>query len=103
MNPQEVYQVLSKIEAAYSQFKINDETVLLWVNMGREMGFEQVMQKLMAHIATKPFPPAIAEIAAYEDIKNDFTEKIKQWEREGRERLERDAVFGRRKPQPSWL
>ncbi|MGG3451873.1 hypothetical protein ABER98_18780 [Domibacillus aminovorans] len=42
------------------------------------------------HIKNNKFPPSIAEISVYEAPENEHLEKVKQWEREGAERIERD-------------
>ncbi|WHY88167.1 replicative helicase loader/inhibitor [Neobacillus novalis] len=103
MEREEVYQVLEKIESAYQQFKISDETVIMWTKACRGMDFNLVMQKLIAFIAKSPFPPTIAEIAAFGVKRNDFLDKVKQWEQEGRDRIERDRRNSSRKLLPGWL
>lgn len=103
MRTEDVYQILAKIESIYPQFKIIDEMLVIWINMFSGMDFDLVMQKLLVHIAKSPFPPAIAEIAAYSDKENHFLEKTMLWEQEGRERIERDKKYGKRKPKPLWL
>ena len=61
MDKKEVIQVLATIESVYPQFKISDETVLMWLRVMKEMDCKLVMQKLTAHIARHPFPPVLAE------------------------------------------
>ncbi|TCN20418.1 replicative helicase loader/inhibitor [Mesobacillus foraminis] len=103
MGTDEVCEIVAKVQAIYPQFKINDEMLVIWMNMFRDMDFDLVMQKLLVHMAKSPFPPAIADIAAFADKGNHFLEKNMSWELEGRERIERDKKCGRRKPQPPWL
>ena len=103
MDKKEVIQMLATIESVYPQFKISDETVLMWLRVAKGMDYKLVMQKLTAHIAKHPFPPALAEIAVFQEKENHFLQQIEQWEQEGRERIERDQLFARRKPTPDWL
>ncbi|WP_102272190.1 replicative helicase loader/inhibitor [Cytobacillus massiliigabonensis] len=103
MNKKEVIQVLATIESVYPQFKISDEMVLMWLSVSKRMDFKLVMQKLAAYIAKHPFPPVLAEIAVFQEKENHFLQQTKQWEQEGRERIERDQLFARRKPTPDWL
>ncbi|WP_053363463.1 replicative helicase loader/inhibitor [Bacillus sp. FJAT-27251] len=103
MGSDEVSSILVKIQSAYPHFKVCDDTLLLWMKMGREMDFSLVMRKLLLHIARSPYPPSIAEIAAYRETENSFLEKNIQWEREGRERIEHDKKSGKRKPEPAWI
>lgn len=103
MKKKEVIQVLATIESVYPQFKISDETVLVWLKVSKGMDFNLVMQRLSAHIAKYPFPPVLAEIAVYPEAENHFLQQTKQWEQEGRERIARDHQFSRRKPTPDWL
>ena len=103
MDKKELIQVLATIESVYPQFKISDETVLMWLRVAKEMDFRLVMKKLTAHIAKHPFPPVLAEIAVFQETENQFLQQTKRWEEEGRERIERDQLFARRKPHPDWL
>ena len=103
MDKKEVIQVLATIESVYPQFKISDETVLMWLRVMKEMDCKLVMQKLTAHIARHPFPPVLAEISVFQERENHFLQQTKQWEQEGRERIVRDQQLARRKPMPEWL
>jgi hypothetical protein len=103
MEMEEVYQVLAKIESAYPQFKITDETVIMWKKACSGMEYRLVLQKLVAYIAKNRFPPTVAEIAVFAEKENHILDKVKQWEQEGRERIERDRKYSRRKLLPEWL
>jgi hypothetical protein len=103
MEKKEVIQILAMIESVYPQFKISDETVLMWLRVSKGMDYQLVMQRLTAHIAKHRFPPVLAEIAAFQESENRYLQKTKQWEQEGRERIERDHQLSRRKPSSDWL
>lgn len=102
MEKTEIYQILKMIESAYPQFKICDDTVIFWMNQCRDMEYSFVRKRLHAHIVKSPYPPVIADIAAYQQKENKFLERIKQWELEGRERIEHQSNR-KAKPIPSWL
>lgn len=103
MEKKEVFQLLAKIESVYPQFKITDDTVVMWFEVTKGMDYQLVMQRLTAHIVKNPFPPVLAEIAAFKQNDNQYLQKRIQWEQEGRERIERDQQLSRRKPSPDWL
>lgn len=103
MEQKEVIHILTIIESVYPQFKINDEMVLMWLKLLKEMDFNLVMERLTAHMTKHPFPPVISEIAAFQKTENVFLQRVKQWEKEGRERIERDQRLARSKPKPDWL
>lgn len=103
MEKKEVIQILALIESVYPQFKISDETVLMWLKVSKGMDYQLVMERLSAHIAKHRFPPVLAEIAAFQEIDNVYLQQTKRWEQEGRERIERDQQLSRRKPSPDWL
>jgi hypothetical protein len=103
MEKKEVIQILAMIESVYPQFKISDETVLMWLKVSKGMDYQLVMQRLSTHIAKHRFPPVLAEIAAFQESDNGYLQKTKQWAQEGRGRIERDHQQPRRKPSPDWL
>jgi hypothetical protein len=103
MEKNEVIQILSKIESVYPQFKITDDTVVMWIEVSKGMDYQLVLQRLTAHIAKHSFPPVLAEIAAFQESGNGYLQKTIQWEQEGRGRIERDHLQPRRKPRPDWL
>ncbi|WP_404328409.1 replicative helicase loader/inhibitor [Mesobacillus maritimus] len=103
MEKKEVIQILAMIESVYPQFKISDETVLMWLKVSKGMDYQLVMQRLSAHIGKHRFPPVLAEIAAFQEPENGYLQKTKQWAQEGRGRIERDHQQSRRKPSPDWL
>lgn len=103
MEKTEIYQILNIIESAYPQMKICDDTLIFWMNQCRDMDYQLARKKLDAHILKSAYPPVIAEIAAYKNDENQILGQIKQWEQEGRERIERDKYDGKSKPIPSWL
>jgi len=96
-------KILETIESMYPQTKFSDEMVLMWIKKAKKMDYQLVMQKLSIHIETQAFPPKLAQIAVFQREENVFLQQMKQWEQEGRERIERDLQLSRRKPTPSWL
>ncbi|NRD79118.1 hypothetical protein HPT25_17305 [Bacillus sp. BRMEA1] len=103
MTKQEVVKLLVLIESVYSNFIVKDETVLQWFEFCSEMDFEKVMTKLKNHIRKSPFPPMIADIAVFSFEENDFPETLKDWMKEGRERIEHERSHAKRSPIPEWL
>ncbi|OKL37018.1 replicative helicase loader/inhibitor [Domibacillus mangrovi] len=90
MTLEQVEQILNTINAAYARFEVTDERMVLWTELLQDMDYEKVNYRLKQHIKNNKFPPSIAEISVYEAPKNEHLEKVKQWEREGAERIERE-------------
>jgi hypothetical protein len=84
MNKVQALEILKQIAAAYTQFDIDEKRIQVWCSHLEKMPFDLVMINLNRHIAEKRFPPTIAEISAKEPEKNEFLEKVKQWEKESR-------------------
>ncbi|MDN3014593.1 hypothetical protein PH210_00055 [Paenibacillus sp. BSR1-1] len=72
MDHMEANQILEKIESIYTQFRINDEAIILWIKTLSGMDYNRVLQKLMSYIAKSPFPPTISDIAAFCEKRNPF-------------------------------
>src|SRR2546429_375822 len=102
MTKDEVVKLLVLIESVYTHCIFKNETVLHWFQFCSEMEFEKVMEKLKNHIRKSPFPPAIADIAAFTLEENDFPKTIQNWTKKGRERVERDDCNANRNL-PDWL
>ncbi|MED0665742.1 replicative helicase loader/inhibitor [Bacillus badius] len=90
MDKQQVFQILQTINAAYARFEVTDERLILWSEMLQGMDYSKVNARLKQHIKENRFPPSISEISVYEQPANNHLEKVKQWEREGAARIERD-------------
>ncbi|WP_046178832.1 replicative helicase loader/inhibitor [Domibacillus tundrae] len=96
MEIEQVEQILNTINAAYSRFEVTDDRLMLWSEMLLDMDYDKVNARLKQHIKANKFPPSVAEISVFETPKNEHLEKVKQWEREGAERIARE----RNQPKP---
>lgn len=96
MDKKHVFKILNTINAAYARFDVTDERLMLWAEMMKDMDYDKVNARLKQHIKVNKFPPSVAEISVFETPKNEHLEKVKQWEREGAERIARE----RNKPKP---
>lgn len=96
MTMEQAEKILNTINAAYSRFEVTDERLVLWFKMLKDMDYGKVNARLEQHIKINKFPPSVAEISVFEKPKNEHLEKVKQWEREGAERIARE----RNQPKP---
>jgi hypothetical protein len=75
----EAIQVLETISDFYPKFEVTKKKAQLLIPQLNQMSHKLVMEKLFAHVAVCPYPPTIAEIAAYPVKSNDHLEEIKRW------------------------
>ncbi|WP_059170543.1 replicative helicase loader/inhibitor [Bacillus sp. FJAT-27445] len=102
MEKQELMKILVLIESVYPEFTVKNETVENWFAVCRDMEYPHVMKKLSAHIRKSPYPPLMAEIAAYCD--DDFFAGGNGLllEEEGRIQLKHDRLLPKVPPQMAW-
>jgi hypothetical protein len=103
MTKEEVVKLLVLIESIYPKCVLKDKAVLQWFQFCSEMDYEKVLTKLKNHIRKSPYPPAIADIAVFHFEENDFPEKLQEWMKKGRERIECERNNAKRIPIPDWL
>lgn len=82
MTRDEVIQLFKFLKNIYPNFEVTSEKVDIWAKMMQKMDFKRVMARAEQHATESPFPPTIAEIAAYAPEKNVHLEQIRQWEKE---------------------
>lgn len=99
---EEALDILETIAGVYTKFELNEKRVDVWLEELERMSYERVATRLKEHIREKQFPPAIAEIAAYDIPENDFLEQQREWRRDARERIQRDRESEYVRPKPPW-
>lgn len=62
MKPTEVAMILRTVRAAYPRFNVNDDVAQLWNSHLSQVSYEDGMNRLVLHIATKTYHPTIAHI-----------------------------------------
>jgi hypothetical protein len=83
MNKVEAIEVLESISELYpGRFELTERKVRILLPKLLEMDFERVMAKLSDYAAEKPYPPTIAEIAAYAPENNEHLAEMRKWEQE---------------------
>lgn len=79
MDKSEAIQVLETIRDIYPKYDVSKKKAQMLIPQLKPMDHKRVMEKLSSHLATCPYPPTIAEIAAYPVKNNDHLELIKRW------------------------
>lgn len=82
MTHEEALDVLETISELYPHFELTKKKAQLLLPQLKKMDYKRVIDKLAAYVSTNPFPPTIADIAAYPPSNNDHLEKMKEWQRE---------------------
>lgn len=82
MERDQVVELFRLIKSFYPNFEVSSEKVDAWHRIMKKMDFDRVVAKLEQHAAEKPFPPTIAEIAAYAPEENKHLEQIQKWREE---------------------
>lgn len=65
MNRNEAIDVLETIRDIYPKFEVSERKANILIPKLQPMDYGLVMEKLSAHVAAHPYPPTIAEIAAF--------------------------------------
>ena len=82
MTREEAINVLETIRDIYPKYEVSRKKAQLLIPQLLQMDHALVLEKLSAYVATRPFAPTLAEIAAYPVESNDHLEKIKLWRTE---------------------
>lgn len=83
MNKSEAKEVLLAIYELYPEkFQLTKRKIEFLVPKLLEMDYELVMDKLSNFVTTSPFPPTLAEIAAYKSVNNEHLVKLQKWDQE---------------------
>ncbi|HLR69663.1 replicative helicase loader/inhibitor [Virgibacillus alimentarius] len=82
MNKKEAIYVLEAIRDIYPKFDISKRKAEMLLPQLEQMNYAMVMQKLATYVANNPYPPTIAEIAAYKTNENDHLKQMKIWRKE---------------------
>lgn len=82
MNANQAFDVLDTIAELYPKFVITKRKVDILLPQLKQMDYSHVLEKLSAHAAACPYPPTLAEIAAYPPATNVHLEQMQQWKKE---------------------
>src|SRR5699024_11861528 len=80
MNKQEASHVLQTIKELYPTFHLSQMKVAMLMRKLLPMDYEEVIKNVMKHVATHPYPPTIAEIAAYPKQQTEEIDKLRSEE-----------------------
>ena len=82
MNKQQAIHVLEMIRDLYPRYTISKEKARMLIPALLPMDYERVRGKLATYVATHPYAPTIAEIAAYPIEENEKLDQLEQWREE---------------------
>lgn len=83
MNKSEAKNVLITIYNLYpDKFQLTEPKIEFFLPKLLEMDYELVMNKLNNYAFNNPFPPTLAEIAAYKMVHNEHLMKVQKWDEE---------------------
>jgi Loader and inhibitor of phage G40P len=84
VNRQEAVDVLETIKLLYPKYEITMEKGNILITSLERMDYRLVMENLTNYVARSPFPPTIADIAAYPSDENENLEQMKKWREEAK-------------------
>lgn len=82
MNANQAFDVLDTIAELYPKFVITKRKVDILLPQLKQMDYNNVLEKLSAYAVACPYPPTLAEIAAYPPATNNHLEQMRQWQKE---------------------
>ncbi|WP_182199340.1 hypothetical protein [Paraliobacillus salinarum] len=82
MNANQAFDVLDTIAELYPKYVITKRKVDILLPQLKQMDYTNVLKKLSAYAAAHPYPPTLAEIAAYPPATNIYLEQMRQWKKE---------------------
>lgn len=82
MNANQAFDVLDTIAELYPKYVITKRKVNILLPQLKQMDYSNVLEKLSAYVAEHPYPPTLAEIAAYPPATNIHLEQMRQWKKE---------------------
>jgi len=85
MNKQEASHVLQTIKELYPTFHLSQMKVAMLMRKLLPMDYEEVIKNVMKHVATHPYPPTIAEIAAYPKQQTEEIDKLDAWRKQAQD------------------
>lgn len=85
MKREEALFVLQTIQEVYPKYDLPEMKVRMLVRELLPMDYVEVMKNLARHTARYPYPPMIAEIAAYPREREEQVERLNQWRKEAEE------------------
>lgn len=82
MNKKEEIHVLEMMQDFYPKYNLSKEKAKMLIPALLPMEYERVMEKLAAFVASHPYAPTIAEIAAYPPVRNEQLDEVSVWKKE---------------------
>jgi len=102
MEKHELMKILVLIESVYPDFTVKNETVEDWFALCRNMDYPQVLKNLASHMRKCPYPPLMAEIAAYTIEEHMEEDKMMTVDEEGWVHAKHDCLLPKQHGQPNW-
>ncbi len=82
MERNQALEILRTINDVYPRFDLTDRKIKALLPQLERMDYERVMAKFSNYMISSPYPPTLADIAAYAPKENKHLEKMKAWEEE---------------------
>lgn len=82
MERNQALEILKTINEIYPRFNLTERKIKILLPELEKMDYKRVMAKLSDYMTSNPFPPTLADIAAYAPEENKHLEEMKQWQRE---------------------
>ncbi len=82
MNKDEALEILRSLSDLFPAYSLTKAKAKNLLPVFEKMDYERVKQNLYAYALEHTYPPTIADIAAFPPDKDDYMDKIKEWQKE---------------------
>ncbi|MCT2534786.1 hypothetical protein NC661_04395 [Aquibacillus koreensis] len=82
MNRDQAIDVLETIDELYPKYELTERKANMLLPQLMRMDYDRVLQNLSTYIAQYPYPPTLAEIAAYPKEEQNYVDQLQQWKKE---------------------
>jgi|SRR5690625_2744605 len=82
MNRNQAIEILQMINEIYPKFNLTERKVEIMLPELEKMDYERVKARFSEYMTTSPFPPTLADIAAYAPPENETLKQMEQWRKE---------------------
>jgi len=82
MNRNQALEILQMINEIYPKFNLTERKVEIMLPELEKMDYERVKTRFSEYMTTSPFPPTLADLAAYAPEENKTLKQMEQWRKE---------------------
>lgn len=82
MKRDQALEILRTINELYPRFELTERKIKALLPQLEKMDYDRVVTRLNEYMVSNPFPPTLADIAAYAPKENEHLKKMEHWKAE---------------------